>query len=171
MVSRVMSGAGAACDVRDAGWLGQGGKPVLDYTEAACADGRGLVLRTPAPGATAAVDVLSCADAASHGAVCRFAAAAPAAPAAPAAAEPRPDLKWFKDQLAANHVACDVRKARVIGRESIKRRYVVEYQCPQQPRGLVAYVPAPGDAVNAFESMDCDAAAQKKLICQFFAAH
>jgi hypothetical protein len=172
MAATVMRGAGVDCDARDAGWLGQGGTPALDYTEVGCADGRDFVLRTPAPGSTAAIDVLSCGDAARHGAACKLTAAlAPsAAPGLPDAAQTRPDLKWFKDQLAGNHVACDVRKARVIGRESVKRRYVVEYECPQQPRGLVAYVPAPGDTVNAFESMDCDAAAQRKLACQFVPA-
>jgi hypothetical protein len=67
-------------------------------------------------------------------------------------------------------VSCDVKKARVAGRESIKRRYVVEYQCPERPQGLVAYVPSPGDSASAFESMDCAAAAERKIACQFVGA-
>ena len=80
-------------------------------------------------------------------------------------------MQWFKDALAKNGISCEVKKARVIGRESIKRRYLVEYLCPQQPRGLVAYVPSAGDAVNTFESIDCNAAAERKITCQFVGAH
>jgi hypothetical protein len=81
----------------------------------------------------------------------------------------RPTLQWFKDALSKNGVACDVKKARVVGRESIKRRYIVEYQCPQQPHGVVAYVPSNADTVNPFEWIDCEAAAARKLACQFTA--
>ena len=177
MATTVIHNVGTACDAHGVKWLGQSGAPTLDYTEIACNDGQGFVLRTPAPGAVAVIDVLSCADAATHGAQCQMSAPAPAI-AAPAAAGgspppdgPRPNLQWFKDALSKNGVSCDVKKARVVGRESIKRRYVVEYQCPQQPQGLVAYVPSPGDTTNPFESMDCAAAAEKKITCQFLAPH
>jgi hypothetical protein len=157
-------------------WLGQGGTPKADYTEVACADGQGFVLRTPTPGSIAGnIDVIGCKDAASHGAQCQLSAssvpAAAAAASAASAVEQRPTLQWFKEALAKNGVSCDVKKARVVGRESIKRRYLVEFQCPQQPRGLVAYVPSPGDTTNPFESIDCDAAAQRKITCQFLDAH
>jgi hypothetical protein len=180
MATTVVRNAGTACDAHGVKWLGQSGAPTLDYTEVACNDGQGFVLRTPAPGAVGVIDVLSCTDAATHGAQCQMSAPAPAvaaaaAPAAPAGGPlpegPRPNLQWFKDALSKNGVSCDVKKARVVGRESIKRRYVVEYQCPQQPQGLVAYVPSPGDATNPFESMDCAAAAEKKITCQFVAPH
>ena len=176
MATTVVRNAGTACDARGEKWLGQSGSPTLDYTEVACNDGQGFVLRTPAPGSIGVIDVLSCADAATHGAQCHMSAPAPAvvADTAPAAAGgspppdgPRPNLQWFKDALGKNGVSCDVKKARIVGRESIKRRYVVEYQCTQQPQGLVAYVPSPGDTTNSFESMDCAAAAQRKVTCQF----
>jgi len=177
MATTVLRNAGTACDAQDAKWLGQSGSPVLDYTEVACHEGQGFVLRSPAPGSIgAAIDVLSCDDAATHGAKCQLSAPAPAVAAAPAvggtpADGPRPDLQWFKDALGKNGATCDVKKARVIGRESIKRRYLVEYQCPQLPQGLVAYVPSPGDTVNAFESIDCAAAAERKIACQFVGPH
>ena len=176
MATTVIRNSGTACNAHGVKWLGQSGSPTLDYTEIACNEGQGFVLRTPAPGAIGVIDVLSCADAATHGAQCQMSAPAPAVAAAapPASAGsstlpegPRPDLKWFKDALSKNGVSCDVKKARVVGRESIKRRYVVEYQCPQQPQGLVAYVPSPGDTTNSFESMDCAAAAERKIACQF----
>lgn len=181
MATTVIHNVGTACEAHGVKWLGQSGSPKLDYTEVACNDGQGFVLRTPVPGAVGVIDVLSCADAAPHGAQCQMLAPAPAVAAAavPAAAAdgspvpegPRPNLQWFKDVLSQNGVSCDVKKARVVGRESIKRRYVVEYQCPQQPQGLVAYVPSPGDTTHPFESMDCAAAAEKKITCQFVAPH
>jgi hypothetical protein len=178
MATTVMRNAGTACDAHGVQWLGQSGSPVLDYTEIACNEGEGFVLRTPAPGSIAgAIDVLSCSDAATHGAHCQMSAPEVAAASAPAATGggplpegPRPDLQWFKDALSKHGVSCDVKKARVVGRESIKRRYIVEYQCPQQPQGLVAYVPSPGDTASAFESMDCAAAAERKIACQFVGA-
>jgi hypothetical protein len=178
MATTVMRNAGTACDARGAKWLGQGGAPALDYTEVACHEGEGFVLRSPAPGSIGvAIDVLSCSDAAKHGAQCQLSAPAVAATSAPAASGgatppegPRPDLQWFKDALSRHGVSCDVKKARVVGRESIKRRYIVEYQCPQQPQGLVAYVPSPGDTAGVFESIDCAAAAERKLACQFVGA-
>lgn len=174
LATTVMRNAGTPCDAHGVKWLGQNGPPVLDYTEVACNEGGGFVLRTPAPGSVGAViDVLSCDDAAKHGAKCQMSAPPAAAAATSAAAPdgPRPNLQWFKDVLGKNGISCDVKQARVVGRESIKRRYVVEYQCPQQPQGLVAYVPPPGDTANAFESMDCAAAAVKKIACQFVGAH
>ena len=180
MATTVIRNVGTACDAHGVKWLGQSGSPTLDYTEVACNDGQGFVLRTPAPGAVAVIDVLGCADAATHGAHCQMSAPAPvvAAASVPATAGggpppegPRPNLQWFKDALSKNGVSCDVKKARVAGRESIKRRYVVEYQCPQQPKGLVAYVPSPGDTTNPFESMDCTAAVERKVTCQFVAPH
>jgi hypothetical protein len=178
MATSVMRNAGTPCDARGVKWLGQGGSPALDYTEIACNEGEGFVVRTPLPGSIGvAIDILGCASAATHGAQCQMSAPAPAVAAAPAAAGggpppegPRPDLQWFKDALSKHGVSCDVKKARVVGRESIKRRYIVEYQCPQLPQGLVAYVPSPGDSAGVFESIDCAAAAERKLACQFVGA-
>jgi hypothetical protein len=172
MATTVMRNAGTTCAARKVKWLGESAQPKLDYTEVACSDDRGFVLRTPTPGSAGNIDVLSCQDAASHGAKCQLSASGPAVvPAAPAPeSQARPTLQWFKEALSRNGVACDVKKARIVGRESIKRRYIVEYQCPQQPHGVVAYVPSDGDTVNPFEWIDCDAAAARKLSCQFMGA-
>jgi hypothetical protein len=179
MATTVMRNAGTTCDARGVKWLGQSGSPLLDYSEVACKEGEGFVLRTPVPGSVGgAIDVLSCSDAAKHGAQCQLSAPAVATATAPTASGggplpegPRPDLQWFKDALSKRGVSCNVKKARVVGRESIKKRYIVEYQCPQQPHGLVAYVPSPGDTAGAFESMDCAAATERKISCQFVGSH
>jgi hypothetical protein len=176
MASKGLRQAGIDCEAREQKWLGQSADPKVDFIEVACRDGRGFVLRSPVPGSKSAADALSCAEAARHGANCILTAAAAPASAAnstdnASTAQIRPDLQWFKDALSARGVPCDVQKARIIGRESIKRRYIVEYLCPQQPRGIVAYVPSAGDSVNPFESMDCDAAAIRKITCQFARIH
>jgi len=173
MATTVMRNAGTTCAARTVKWLGESAAPKLDYTEVACSDDRGFVLRTPTPGAAGNIDVVSCQDAAAHGAKCQLSAGGSAAAVAAApspASDARPSLQWFKDALSKNGVACDVKKARVVGRESIKRRYIVEYQCPQQPHGVVAYVPSDADIINPFEWIDCDAAAVRKLSCQFVGA-
>jgi hypothetical protein len=172
MATTVMRNVGTTCAARKVKWLGESAQPKLDYTEVACSDDRGFVLRTPTPGSVGNIDVLSCQDAATHGAKCQLSAGGSAAvTAAPAPeSQARPTLQWFKEALSRNGVACDVKKARIVGRESIKRRYIVEYQCPQQPHGVVAYVPSDGDTVNPFEWIDCDAAATRKLTCEFMGA-
>jgi hypothetical protein len=178
MAATVMRNFGTQCAASKVKWLGESAEPKLDYTEVACSDDRGFVLRTPALGAAGNIDIFSCHEAVAHGAKCQLtgdtadtptsgtattAGTAAEAPAAPT----RPTLQWFKDALSKNGVACEVKRARIVGRETIKRRYIVEYQCPQQPRGVMAYIPSEGDTVNLFEWVDCDTAASRKLSCQF----
>ena len=174
MASQVMRNAGTSCAAAKVKWLGEGAAPnKVDYTDVACSDAREFVLRTPAPGSAGNIDVLDCQDAATHGAKCQLTAAGSAAatPVPRPESQGRPSLQWFKDALSKNGVACDVKKARIVGRESIKRRYIVEYYCPQQqPHGVVAYVPSDSDTVNPFEWVDCEAAAARKLTCQLTAA-
>jgi hypothetical protein len=54
----------------------------------------------------------------------------------------------------------------IVGRESIKRRYVVEFECVNRAEGLIAFVPAAGDSVNPFESMSCVSAAARGIRCE-----
>ncbi|MFL6605040.1 MAG: hypothetical protein ACJ8R9_27420 [Steroidobacteraceae bacterium] len=49
------------------------------------------------------------------------------------------------------------------------RRFIVEYQCAQQPHGVAAYVASEGDVVNPFDWLACEAAASRKVACQFTA--
>jgi hypothetical protein len=72
--------------------------------------------------------------------------------------------------LSRNGLTCQTKRARIIGRESIKRRYLVEFECTDRPEGVIAFVPPAGDAVNAFESMDCAKAATRGIRCEFIAA-
>ena len=63
-------------------------------------------------------------------------------------------------------MSCQTKRARIVGRESIKRRYLVEFECSDRPEGLVAFVPPAGDTVNPFESMSCTSAAERGIRCE-----
>ena len=93
-----------------------------------------------------------------------------AAPAAGRAVDSRPSLEWFKEALTRNGVSCVTKRARIVGRESIKRRYLVEFECSDRPEGLMAFVPPVGDTANAFESMNCEAAAKRGIRCEWMPA-
>lgn len=175
MATAVMRGAGTSCAARDVKWLGHSAAPDFDYTDVACTDGQEYVLRTPAPGSQGSIGVLTCRAASKLGAGCQLASGGAASGTAEsrAAAHPapgsaaRPDLQWFENAFARNGFACTMKNARIVGRESVRRRWVVEFQCAQHPRGVVAYVPSEGDTVNKFERIDCETAATRHLQCKF----
>jgi hypothetical protein len=54
---------------------------------------------------------------------------------------------------------------RVIGRESVDKRYVVEFLCSQPPNGLVGFFPLEGNT-HKFEALDCAAAVERGIVCQ-----
>jgi hypothetical protein len=163
LAAAVLRGKAKACSVRDVKWLGvdAGNR---DHVEVACEAVAGYVLRYPRPGRRGEIEVLGCEEAGKSGVRCQLSAAA-SAPGGET--DSRPTLAWFKDALARQGVSCATKRARIIGRESVKRRYVVEFECEGRPEGLITYVPAEGDTVNAFESMNCVTAASRGLQCQF----
>jgi hypothetical protein len=152
------------CRVQDLKWLGANAAN-LEHVEVACEGGAGYVVRSPLPGSDGKLDVLSCQDAGKQGIACELTGPAPAA----AGADARPTLAWFKEALVRNGVTCQTRRARIIGRESIKRRYLVEFECLERPEGLVVFVPAQGDATNSFESMNCALAEERGVHCALLA--
>ena len=108
--------------------------------------------------------MLGCQDAAKQGVACELSSTARAA--SPSPADSRPTLSWFKEELSRHGVSCQTKRARIVGRESIKRRYLVEFECADRPEGLVAFVPPAGDTINPFESMDCASAAARGIRCE-----
>jgi hypothetical protein len=166
--SKVMAGSvlarnDIACNVREVQWLGVNAAN-LEHVQVACESGGGHVLRSPQPGSTGKTDVIGCDEAVKMGVVCKLSAQAP--PVAAANADSRPSLEWFKGALSRNGVSCDTKRARIVGRESIKRRYLVEFECSDRPDGLVAFVPSADDLVNKFESMNCALAAGRGIRCE-----
>jgi len=78
-------------------------------------------------------------------------------------------LQTFKDVLARNGVTCNIGQIRLIGQEDHLKRYVVEYRCADQPAGMVAFLPLPGNA-NVYESLDCATALSESGVeCAFTA--
>jgi hypothetical protein len=155
------------CAVRELKWLGADTAD-MDHVEVACETEGGFVVRIPRPGSNGQLEVLSCQDAIKQGIACELTRNLPSSPAT--MADARPNLAWFKEALTRNGQNCQTKRARIIGRESIKRRYLVEFECTDRPEGVIAFVPPAGDAVNAFESMDCAKAATRGIRCEFIAA-
>jgi hypothetical protein len=163
MVGAVLGQQRIPCKVREFKWLG-GSTSGLDHVEAACEGGIGYVLRQPPPGKAGKLEVFNCQEAGKHGIACTL---TPTAVAEAPTADSRPTLAWFRQALSQNGVSCESKRARIIGRESIKRRYLVEFECADRPDGLVAYVPSAGDTANSFESMSCVQAAARAIRCEW----
>jgi hypothetical protein len=163
MASTVLARNHVQCQVQDLKWLGTSAAN-LDHIEVACEGGDGFVMRSPPPGSSGKLEVLGCQDAKLQGVVCELSLHAQSARAA--VGDSRPTLTWFKEELSRNGVECQSRRARIVGRESIKRRYLVEFECADRPDGLVVFVPPAGDTVNPFESMNCRSAAERGIRCE-----
>ena len=163
MAGTVLKRNGVDCKVLGLKWLGTSAAN-LDHIETACEGGGGYVMRSPQMGSSGKLDVLDCQDAVKHGIACELSRSAPSATAS--SADTRPTLSWFKEALSRNGVGCASKRARIVGRESVKRRYLVEFECSDRPDGLVAFVPPAGDTVNSFESMNCVSAAERGIRCE-----
>jgi hypothetical protein len=166
MAGAVLNRNGLECKVRDLKMLGTN-TANLDYIEAACESGGGYVIRSPHLGSSGKLDVLGCQDAGKSGVACQLSPQVASAPQS--GADSRPTLAWFKEALTRNGLSCQSKRARIVGRESIKRRYLVEFECSDRPEGLVAFVPPAGDTVNSFESINCLIAAERGIRCEFVA--
>jgi len=80
-----------------------------------------------------------------------------------------PTLDDFKAALVQHGIACTPSNIRVIGKENVRKRHVVEFLCPEQPTGLVAFIPL-GTNANKFETLDCPTAAKSGVVCKLTAA-
>jgi len=158
MASSLMSRAGTACDVSNVRWLGLDAANEIEYSEVACADGKGYVLKLPQTATTAQSSVLTCQQALQNGLNCRLTDGGSAAQ--------RVTMQTFIDSLKDNGVNCRPAQMRVIGRERLSRRYVIEVQCPERPQGLVAFIPVQ-DNTNKFETIDCAEAGTRDIACKF----
>lgn len=158
-VGRMLGGLGKACVVQKIDWMGRSDATKSEYNEAACADGHGFVLVSAEPGSTAPPHAFSCEDAAAQGIGCKLTKVAGGGGVATIT------LQTFKDALSQHKVACDAGGERVIGQENVQKRYVVEFKCTGQPKGLVAFIPT-GANTAPFETTDCATAAKRGLACK-----
>lgn len=159
MAVSIATHLGKTCNAHGFAWIGQSVANKLDYTEIACDGGKGFVIATAAPGATVQPTVLSCAESSARGIKCALSDNGPTAGGATIT------LQTFKDALAQHGVACQASDERVVGQENVKKRYVVEFTCPQQPSGLVAFIPLAGNS-NPFETLSCAEASKRGIACK-----
>jgi hypothetical protein len=157
MATRFLVAADVTCAVRTLQWLGRSVASHTEYTEIVCDDGRGYLIRTAQAGSAATTTVMSCKEAAEKGIKCRLTDAGPVAKPV--------TIETLKEALTANGLTCSVSQSRLIGQESERKRYVVEFLCPEYPQGLVAFIPT-GDNKNKFESVDCAKAISLHIVCE-----
>jgi hypothetical protein len=157
MAASLMTVAGTTCTVKNLRWFGLTDSGQTEYSEVACDDNKGYFLKTSRNGPAAQTTVMSCQEAAKSGLRCRL--TNDASVSAPVSKQ------VFLDALKQSGVSCEPSQMRVIGRESVDKRYVVEFQCSQPPIGLVAFVPLEGNT-NKFETLDCAAAVERGVVCQ-----
>ena len=155
MASAVLGHLGTTCQAKAVRWMGQSAKAHTEFTEVACSDGTGYVLTSATLGSSAAPAAQSCADAQKRGIMCKLTNSGP----------PPITIQTFKDALAQHNVSCDATNVRVIGQETVQKRHVVEFQCSQHPKGLVAFIPLEGNTAP-FQTMDCAAAAKRHIMCK-----
>lgn len=159
MAAGLLSKVGVTCAVRDYKWVGQSTAAKTEFDEVACTDGRGFMVTSALPGSTKPINALTCHDSAAQGLACKLSdnGALPVT------------LQTFKDALGQHNVACDANAnengIRLIGQETAKKRYVVEFKCSQQPKGLIAFIPLAGNTAP-FETIDCPVAAKRGIACK-----
>ena len=159
VTSMIAAGSGGQCEVRTLQLFGHSESTHSDYSEVACTDGKGFMLRVAQPGSQAQTLAMSCQEAAKQGIKCRLTDVGPI--------EAPVTLQTFKEVLAKNAVTCNIGQIRLIGQEDHLKRYVVEYRCADQPAGMVAFLPLPGNA-NPYESLDCATALSASGVrCEF----
>jgi hypothetical protein len=149
VASMIAADAGAPCEVRTLQAFGHSASTRSDYTEVACTDGKGFMLRIAQPGSPTKNAAMSCSDAAKQGITCKLTDAGPA--------EVPVTLQTFKEALAQNGVSCNIGQVRLVGQEDHLKRYVVEYLCADQSTDRVAFLPLAGNS-TPYESLDCTTA-------------
>jgi hypothetical protein len=159
VTSMIKAGVDAQCEVGTLQLYGRSQSAHTEYSEVACKDGNGFLLRMAQPGTQAETVVLPCAEAAKQSIKCRL--------TDPGPVEAPVTLQTFKEALARNGVACDIGQIRLIGQEDHLKRYVVEYICTNQPKSAIAFIPLAGNS-NPYESFDCATALSRRdVACTF----
>jgi hypothetical protein len=151
----VLSRLGQQCTVTALRPIGRDTKANTELTEAACSGGTGYIIASPLPGVTQPVSALSCPDSYRRGVACKLSSNG----------APLVTLDTFKQALKQRNVACTVEDTRLIGRQNVSKRHVVEFKCPEHPEGLIAFIPLE-DSTAPFETMGCsDAGYKHHIVC------
>lgn len=148
----VLSKIGITCPVRDYRLIGQSTADHTEFVEFACPNNQGYIVVSAVPGSAVPVRADTCQKSAARGLPCKF---------SDNGAE-LITLKTFREALTKHGIVCDAadKTTYLFGQQTRSKRHVVEFQCWQYPKGLVAFIPL-GDNPAPFESMDCPSAKQK----------
>jgi len=162
MATQMMTRAGTPCAVMNHQWHGQSSATSTEFDEVKCGDDAGYMLAVALPGSKAGVRVSTCHEAAMQGLPCKLSDNGAAVIS----------LQVFKDALGQHKIVCDAgaQDMHVFGQETVQKRYVVEFRCPQRPAGLVAFIPVEGNRAP-FEAIDCATAARRRVMCTLTPAH
>ena len=152
MAAAVLKEAGTSCDVNDYRWVGVSYKTGMEFSEVACAGGQGFVIEVPRTSVAEQLAIVGCQDAVQQGILCSLTSVTKPV-----------TLQTLREAIKEHAVDCEPAQVRYVGREGQGRRYVVEMQCPQQPKGLVAFIPL-GDNTKPFETVDCATAATRSAV-------
>ncbi len=152
----IQSGKGATCAVKQLQWFGLSKASRTEYSEVACKEGDGYLVQTPQAGSPNPITVMSCAEAAKRGIKCNLTDAGPV--------ETPVTLDTFRAALAQNGVSCKIDQIQIMGQETTRKRYVIEYRCAEHTESTVALIPAAGNT-NPYETLDCAKAVQMGVIC------
>jgi hypothetical protein len=157
LTNLIRSDAGVQCEADSVKLFGRSESTHSEYSEVACKDGNGFLLRIPLPGTQAEIVVMTCAQAAKQGIKCRL--------TDPGPVEADVTTQTLKEALAGNGVTCSIGQIRLVGQEEHLKRYVVEYVCADQGNSVVALVPLAGNS-NPYESLDCATALSRHdVVC------
>lgn len=158
MAASVLKEAGTVCDVNNYRWMGVSYKTGMEFSEVSCTGGQGYVIEVPRTSGAEQLAIVGCQDAVQQGILCSLTSVTKPV-----------TLQTLRDAIKEHTVDCEPAQIRYVGREGQGRRYVVEMQCPQQPKGLVAFIPI-GDNTKPFETVDCaTAATQSAVKCELTA--
>lgn len=158
MATKLMSVAGTPCTVSKLRWMGVNMASQTEYSEVACEDEKGFLLKTPMH-LGAQISTIGCQEAVASGLQCLFTDGGPT---------PAVTMQMLLDALKRNGVNCEPDQMRYIGRESVGKRYVVEVLSPERPNGLVSFIPV-RDTTKPFETIDCLTAAARNIQCKLAA--
>lgn len=148
---------GVNCNVTEYKWFGSKPDAKMEIAEAACDNSTGYLVETAAPGGNIKPSAMDCNAAVRNGLECRMTPVVKPV-----------TLATFREYLEKTSIKCkinDYNQIKLLGRESLKQRYVVEFKCAEQPDGLVAFIPLDGNT-NPFQTEDCRGIKKYGIACK-----
>ena len=151
--SKILNSTAINCDVTQVRWYGASQTTHTEYTEVSCKDGKGYLIQTALAGNSKPVASISCVDAVKKGLACNITDTGIVS------------LEDIAKELTKNNLNCPAEKIRVIGKEKIRKRYVVQAHCLDKTTGIIAFVPFE-ETASKFEAITCDEAKKIGINCK-----